>query len=787
MHPFLALVILVVTPSICNGLQENLCDVFPKDLYIERGSDAQITCQTSCVPCKVYWTLNNRPVDKTLSKVIDSLHTNLTLRNFVNHSATLQCHREDTHEVIGGITVRTYTRPNKVSCILHYNNQKAAGVPELFTCSWEHQIYSSQKIKYTVLCDSCSSKSEICTSYEKTCTTSYGSGTLSKLVSLDGHANITVRANSTKWKAFSEVYGFHFLSIIKVARPELNVTAVSDHLLVEWYITLNGEFHCQVKYSKTANEGTQEWVHNKTLGENEKKGKLTVEKVESCSNYTFAVRCALDGALWSDWSQMKTVVTNLNKNDVKLSLWRKVAEADENGVRKVHAMWTGIPPTCPGIFNYTIKLQTDSLQGTQNWNTVCGDTFCEADVNQDAHRIYLTVLHNGFLLVENSVYVPAIGETGLPQVTDMQTSTLEGVILVSWTPPVEPVSGYMIDYTHNGYQCYWKETKYTNATLSDLLDKKTYNITVTPLFEDKTGHGTQALLICSRIGDPSNITAISVQAKDRSAYMSWNVQSQDKCSGVVVNYTVFYGTQNGPLHNVTVDGTKLDVLLRDLSPETDYSFYIKATALTGTTNSPERLFRTKKFDPMLSTALSVCGGILIVLVLSLGLCCAIQWRKFKEKPVPNPGNSSVALWPSTNREEGICPFPPFHNPPESICERVYTEDAQRMPTSQATGSNDNPTCDRTEEYADIATAPEEQIKDPFEPLETQQPSSPGELTELLPSDNGQFSPYRSQSPVESPTPKSSKQCKRVSVKQQERTPPLTVYVTLDMFEQSQRR
>lgn len=58
---------------------------------------------------------------------------------------------------------------------------------------------------------------------------------------------------------------------------------------------------------------------------------------------------------------------------------------------------------------------------------------------------------------------------GLPEVTDIQTSTLEGVILVRWKAPV-PVGGYMIDYTHDGNHYYWKESKYTNATLFGRLE-----------------------------------------------------------------------------------------------------------------------------------------------------------------------------------------------------------------------------------------------------------------------------------------------------------------------------
>lgn len=94
-----------------------------------------------------------------------------------------------------------------------------------------------------------------------------------------------------------------------------------------------------------------------------------------------------------------------------------------------------------------------------------------------------------------------------------------------------------------------------------------------------------------------------------------------------------------------------------------------------------------------------------------------------------------------------------------------------------------------EEYGDPATvlAPHIQNEVPAEPVETHHPSFPGETTELLCSEDSPSSPYQSQRPVETPALRISKQCMHVPVKQQEKTPPLTVYVTLDMFEQGQGR
>ncbi|XP_038583795.1 interleukin-31 receptor subunit alpha-like [Micropterus salmoides] len=769
MYPFPALLILVVIPSISDGQHETTCNVVPKDQYIEVGSDTEIVCQTSCVPGKVFWTLNKIPVDESLSHITNSSHTVVTLRNFTHHIATLECSSVDTKQVLGGTTIRTYSKPGKISCILHYDKYSKSGVPQLLTCNWEHEIDSSLAVNYTVLIEP---NQTICYSTITTCTAK-GS------VPLWRNSSVTVRARTTAWEASSNTYTFNPYHIMKMSHPEIKVTTFYDHLLVEWNrsSTCQKKCHCQVQYKKAVNESTPEWVINKTLTSDQRGSNVTIEKFESCSNYKFAARCALDKAPWSEWTN-KTILTKLNKSDVKLRLWRKVAEPEKNGIRKVHAMWVEIPSTCQGTFSYTIQ-QTPYPEGTTGVNNkdhICGNSTCDVYVNQDAHRLHLTVFDNEHLLGEDSVYVPAIGES-LPEVTDIQTSTLEGVILVRWKAPV-PVGGYMIDYTHDGNHYYWKESKYTNATLFGLLDKKPYNITITPLFGDKTGHGTQVFQICSRIGDPGNVNISNVEPYDKSASVSWIVESREACSGAVVNYTIFYYTQKGPLLNVTVDGTKQGILLEDLNPDTQYNVYVRATALTGATKSTDRVFETKTFDPRLMTLLSVCGSITIFLVLSLGLWCAIQWKKFKEKPVPNPGLSSVALWPSASSQKGACPFQPFSNPSESLCDMVYTEEAQRTSTSPlATDCNGNTASEQTEEYV---VAP-----DPVKSVETQHPPSPGESTALIFSENSPTSPYRSQSSVETHTLRTSKQCKRVPVKQQEKA--LTVYVTLDMFEQGQGR
>ncbi|KAF0023746.1 hypothetical protein F2P81_024376 [Scophthalmus maximus] len=739
-------------PDITLGQRANSCDVFPKDQFIEAGSDAEVVCLTSCVRGKVFWTLDSRRVDESQSIAVNSSHTVLYLRNVTRHRAALQCHSAELQQILGGTIIRTYTKPSKISCVLHYGNPPMEGVPQLFTCNWRHQINTSLVINYTVLVSSSKvSQSEICNSQETKCTQDIH---LSDKIHLAINFNVTVRAKTTAWEALSDPQEFAPHNILQIIPPTVRVTVSSNNLSIEWKVTTlcrRKQCHCQVKYSKI--------LLNKTSN------KIEIVKVESCTNYTVSVRCARANAPWSNWSQGRTVLTELNKSDVKLRLWRDVAKPDRNGVRKVRAMWMGIPSTCQGTFTYAIKPipYEEQVTGINYTDTLCSNSTCDVHVSRDAHRIHLTVYHDETWIAEDSVYVPATGES-LPRVTGVRTSAVGGVVLINWKAPAQPVRVYVIDWTHDGNRYYWKESGYTNTSLFD-LEKKQYNITVTPLFDDKTGRGWRSLPICPRAGDPENVTIVGVQANDKGATVSWTTKSQEDCSGAVTNYTIFYGSQEGPALNVTVNSTQRQVFLKDLNPDSQYSIYVQAIAATGTTKSSERLFKTKRFDPRLITVLSVSGSVAIILVLSLGLCCAIQWKKFREK-------------------QRMCPFQAFSNPSESLCDRVYTEEMQITPTPPpATGCDVNSAGDQTEEYTDPAQALAADVQNDTT-VELVKTQVPGESTVLLSSDDGPSSPYRSQSSVETPYPRESKPYKRVLGKQQEKTVPVTVYVTLNMFEQA---
>lgn len=100
----------VLLQSFPAGSRKSGCNVIPKDVFIERGSSVQIVCLTSCTHEDVRWKQDNRPDIWHESKRINSSHNVLTLRNFTNRVATLECRRLKTDIVIGGTIIRTYSK-----------------------------------------------------------------------------------------------------------------------------------------------------------------------------------------------------------------------------------------------------------------------------------------------------------------------------------------------------------------------------------------------------------------------------------------------------------------------------------------------------------------------------------------------------------------------------------------------------------------------------------------------------------------------------------------------------
>lgn len=138
--------------------------------------------------------------------------------------------------------------------------------------------------------------------------------------------------------------------------------------------------------------------------------------------------------------------------------------------------------------------------------------------------------------------------------------------------------------------------------------------------------------------------------------------------------------------------------------------------------------------------------------------------------------------------QGMCPFHDFSNS-RSFCGRVYTEEMQITHSPPAARDcNANTSNEQSNNHTDptVILSPEAQNGEPID-FQGTKCLCFGESTVLLSPENNKFNPYRSQISVDSPPQRSCKHNKHAPVKHQEKSAPVMVYVTLNMFKQGQSR
>ncbi|XP_024237564.2 interleukin-31 receptor subunit alpha isoform X1 [Oncorhynchus tshawytscha] len=813
----LVLSIFLLLPVISEGQYGHRCEVIPKDPYIEFGSNIKIKFKKTCNKTisdshgKIYWTINNKSIDESLYET-NTTFAAVTIYNLSLPKAIVQCHSHLTQQVLGGTIIQTYWKPRNISCVTYISQQD-------FTCRWEHKIKPTSKITYTVYRKWENSQdaweSDHCSSGSMSCTFNKSLPMLSKL------NYITVRAESTVWETISDTLELDPWDTMKIDPPKnVRVVPLPAHLRVEWERPGGTDFldqviHCQVKYAKHVMDTSMNTVA--------KTASVTSVEVESCTNHTVSVRCALDKAPWSEWSRQVTVLSSLNVSTVQLDLWRKMDAPDNTGTRTVHLMWKSISPACKAIDGYRLTYMADEKHmPDRHLDTVVDKA--SITVDQRAYRVTLAAYRGDTTFSEQSIYVPAVGQS-LPQVRGAQASAHDGDIQVSWVvPPLYLVHGYIIDWTTDGDTYTWLQSQDTHITLTGLQPFKLYNITVTPLYDDQTGL-EKVIQICSVQRAPGNISSVDVHVQDKSAQVNWTAVPQSQCSGDVVNYTVFYKTETQPELNVTVNSRKQGVTLEPLQPDTRYSVHVMARAVTGATNSSVIHFTTSRYGRTFIIMSCVFGGFGVIIVLVTGLFCVIQWKRFKGKIVPNPGLSSLEFWSSQDCHK----IQPFNNPSEleTFCEMIYpcevntiTDDIMGSTSTEDRDIQDmgkETVCDQTERWSSgfgsrtfCDSQPREEssnlgLAPTLLPLLAQQDGeinllesttsedSSSEPSDLQASESCPVNPYRLQTPGECPvrlglgggeaTSGTTEESRSLlNTQQHSSIAPLTAYVTLDMFE-----
>ncbi|KAG7476932.1 hypothetical protein MATL_G00087990 [Megalops atlanticus] len=649
--------VFVIIIVVCKGQSEKeRCDVLPKDPTVKMGEDVQIMFKIpdsglcSNVPLhsrrKLFWMLNDKIIPEGLYTVINSTIPAVTIRNFTLQSGTVTCHMDvDGNDVVlGGTTVKAFfppMKPTNISC--------TTILKEGFTCYWDSGRDTSLDTSYTVHrkfgmeLDNCTSKSSPCTF---------------DIEVLTDNNTIWVEAKNAVGRTESDRVDLNPFSTVKI-RPPKNLVAEpvfnSLDVQVAWERAENMQFPliCVVQYLYRDGSSSHKRVINSTLMGNDSSQTLRIRVERPCTNYTISVRCALDdpdwSPKWSDWSPEVIVLSSLEVDTMQLHLWRKIDAPDETGRRTAQLVWKGFPESCKITEGYRVTIKDENNQ-TKAELFKPTDLTTSRILDKWAYTISIAAYMNKSAFSEDSISVPAIGKE-LPPVGDAQAFSHNGQIHVSWSPPNGSVNGYMVDWSADADDYRWLETQATNATLNG-QPFKLYRITVTPLYDKEPGKET-TLQAYSKEGAPGKVSNLTVsEVTLTGARVSWPAVPRNECCGFVVNYTVFYKAKAGSELSVTVNNTH--VYLDNLQPYTEYNVHVMANSVAEGRNSSFTFFTTRIYGSSFIIALSIIGGVAVMVFLTTGLVCFILVNKRISQSVPDPSLSKVALWPPQHCQKDPC-------------------------------------------------------------------------------------------------------------------------------------
>nr|XP_015194074.1 PREDICTED: interleukin-6 receptor subunit beta-like [Lepisosteus oculatus] len=643
------LVVLLVFTIVCKGYDE-ACTVHPKDPVIKMGSDIQIfftaplrsPCRniSSFNPDQLFWKLNDERIPEDQYSAINSTVFAVHIRNFTRRSGFVMCYMnvDGRDTVFGGTHIKAGLPPQKptnISCVLFFSTA--------FTCYWDVGRNTFLYTTYTLIREVLN-ENETCQSKTNECT--FGDG---NVYHFDVHT-VVIKAENVLGKVYSEKQHLDPMTVVKTSPPEgVVITPMLKKVIrVKWktahelrghsYLTLI----CQVKSQESDSNTTV--IHTVTNGWTEM---LDIQDVKLCTSYIVSVQCSLNGSIyWSDWSKESTALSLMDVEFVQLHLWRKIKAPTSEGDRAVLLMWKGLQPSdgCDLVQGY--KLTIEEMNGQVETITFSlSNMRTLRNVSKKAHELRIVAYSSNSTTSEAAVTIPALGEA-LPPVVGVQAYPHSGQIFVSWNSSDIPVNKYVIDWSVDWSNYDWEETKATNISIKDKLERfRLYSIAVTPIYDE--GPGQEAIIhTYLEEGEPGKIPLVkALDIKATEAAIKWTEVPENERRGFIRNYTVFYRKEEGPELSITVSSDILEHHLSHLEPNTKYTLHVMASTNAGGSNSSTVVFRTLKYDSSFIKAISVIGGLGILLMVAMGISCFILVRKILFPEVPSPRISSIGVWP----------------------------------------------------------------------------------------------------------------------------------------------
>ncbi|XP_057195732.1 granulocyte colony-stimulating factor receptor [Triplophysa rosa] len=388
-------------------------------------------------------------------------------------------------------------------------------------------------------------------------------------------------------------------------------------------------------------------------------GSIKVCDILHWTNYSTKMRVRYF-SVWSEWSDSKVATTLTTAPSGHLDAWLKVPDDDGDDIAQLY--WK---PSKHFRANGRIKSYT--VESKEPKQILCDtrENHCSFNLSKWIRQVYLTASNADGSSTPTEVKV--FGKKGLEPVSNISVHPQsESSVLIVWKSLVSSrVVGYVLEWrslseTHAA-QLYFTllNKNHSSTVVTGFEPYMPYEISIYPKYLDGIGHSL-TVIAYSKEKAPSVAPELMFGENHHSTYVHllWDEIPLKQRNGIIRGYTIYVWDER---HNIQILRTKTtDILVRHLQPRSRYNALISVHTLGGSLNGSVVIFKTGQFGgvEIVPLVIPVCVGFSLLILITAFACLNKHERlKLCLWPIiPDPANSSIRRWTTTDSLQGMPPF-----------------------------------------------------------------------------------------------------------------------------------
>ncbi|KAK7147955.1 hypothetical protein R3I94_010471 [Phoxinus phoxinus] len=382
-------------------------------------------------------------------------------------------------------------------------------------------------------------------------------------------------------------------------------------------------------------------------------------KIKTCgllhgTNYSSTMRVKYrQWSEWSEWSDPKTATTLRRAPAGSLDTWLKVNN------QLAHLYWK--PSKHFRANGWDLSYTVESKE-SKTALCVTQESHCSFNLNKWIKKVYLRATNA--MGSSNQTQVRVYRKTGLDSVSNVSVRPQSQTsVLVAWeSPESSGVTGYTLE---------WRSLSETLTLSFILMDKnssstlltglrpyKPYEISVFPKYADGVGRPLTVMAYSSERA-PSKAPKLEVEEIHHSQVkLRWDEVPFEQRNGIIQGYTIyFWGDSND---TQVINTEKTNVVVGNLQPLTKYHALVSVLTMAGSLNGSVENLTTGRIDgfDMVLFVIPACIGLSLLIIIVVFTCLGKHERvKMCLWPIiPDPANSSIKRWTTTDSLQGMPPF-----------------------------------------------------------------------------------------------------------------------------------